>query len=124
MPRRIATVSNLLAMLMVMFSMIVPHHHHQAVVCIVREVCELDGCCNDEHTAHAETDPDESEPQCISHEGFYQSDNLRQDDISAIAGSVAVILHPTVTMVRDLGVSSRVVRPFSPPLLLSCRINC
>ncbi len=31
----------------------IPHHHHEGgAVCVVEEVCELDGHTNDHHTAH------------------------------------------------------------------------
>lgn len=122
--RRIATVFNLLAMLMVLFTTIVPHHHHQAMVCFAREVCVADGCCNDEHTAHADADPEESESHCVAHEAYCQSDDLRLEGISAFPAPVAAIFCPAPTQVRDLRVPCRTVRCFSPPPLLSWRINC
>ena len=81
MQRRIATVSNLMAMLMVMLTSVVPHHHHQTIACFVKEVCVEDGCCNDRHTAHSDTDPEENESHCVAHEEYFQADDLRLDSV-------------------------------------------
>lgn len=122
--RKIATVFNLLAMLMVLITTIMPHHHHHAMVCFAKEVCVLDGCCNDEHTAHADADPEESESHCVAHEAYCQSDELRLDSITAIPVPVAVIACPAPAQARELRVPCRTVRYASPPPLLSWRINC
>lgn len=124
MRRKIATVFNLLAMLMVLITTITPHHHHHAMVCFAKEVCVMDGCCNDEHTAHADADPEESESHCVAHEAYCQSDELRLDSITAIPVPVAVIACPAPSLVREFRISAQTVRYASPPPLLSWRINC
>ena len=122
--RKIATLSNLLAMLMVLFTTIVPHHHHHAMVCFVREVCSLDGCCNDEHTAHADADAEENESHCVSHEAYHHSDNLQLDGIPVLAVPVAMTPGPAPAPVRDVPGFHRIIPSSSPPPLLTWRINC
>ena len=122
--RRTVTFFNLLAMLMVMLITIVPHHHHHALVCFVKEVCLEDGCVNDEHTMHSDADAQENECHCVAHEEYYQSDNLRADAITAVSAPVAAIPCPVTAFIQSVSISHRVVRSFSPPPILSWRINC
>ena len=56
------------AVLMMMFVNLVPHHHHQTMICLVQEVCQMDGCYDDEHTGHSDANHEEDESHCISHE--------------------------------------------------------
>ena len=122
--RKIATVFNLLAMLMVLITTMMPHHHHHAVVCFVKEVCVMDGCCNDEHTAHADSDPEESKSHCVAHEAYCQSDELRLDGMTTIPAPVTVIACPAPALAREFSIPCPIVRYASPPPLLSWRINC
>ena len=59
--RKLSIIPTLAAMLMVMFVTFVPHHHHQAMICLVHETCEADGCVNDEHTGHSDANHEEDE---------------------------------------------------------------
>ena len=122
--KRTAAISNFLAMMMVLITTIAPHHHHQAMVYFAREVCVADGCCNDEHTSHSEADPDDNESHCIAHEGYFQTDILRQDGIAAVFGPVSIIPTPLDTFVKTAGAPCRIVRSFTTLSILSWHINC
>ena len=123
--RIIATIPNLLAMLMVLFTTVVPHHHHQAMICLIREVCVMDGCCNDEHTGHADADREDSETPCVAHEKYCPSDNLRLDGAAAVAAPLPAILpRPVAGTVPVFRTSCPEIFPPSPPPLLSWRRNC
>lgn len=122
--RKIATISNLLAMLMVLFTTVVPHHHHRAMVCLVREVCVMDGCCNDEHTMHSDADPEKDESHCVAHEKYFPADDLRLDGATAVAVPPAPAPRPAAVAVPVLRYFHREIRSSSPPPLLSWRINC
>ena len=52
MMRKLSIVPIFLAMMMVTLATVLPHHHHETMICIVEEVCGMDGCCDDEHTHH------------------------------------------------------------------------
>ena len=124
MRRKIAILPTLVSMMMVLFTTMVPHHHHQAMICLVKEVCELDGCTDDEHTGHSDANHEEDERHCVSHQNYYPSDNLRPDftpiSLPAARVSVPVDITPAFrASSKDLFFAS-----FSPPPLLSWRINC
>ncbi len=113
--RKLAILPTLMAMLMVLFTTMVPHHHHQAMICLVKEVCELDGCTDDEH--------EEDESHCVSREKYCPSDILRLDipPVTALDSSSPAIFLPHT--VRTAPVSTSNVRHHSPPIL-TWRINC
>ncbi len=99
--RKFAVLPILLAMLMVTLATVIPHHHHDTMICIVQEVCEIDGCCDDEHTHHSDANHDEDESHCVAHEQYYPSENIHIDnqdfgedlsDISPILCILAEIL--------------------------------
>ena len=121
--RKIAVIPSLMAMMMVLFTMFVPHHHHQAMICLVHEVCLADGCCDDEHTSHSDANHEEDESHCVSHEKYCPSDDLRLD---------VVILPPVIInnpVPAVVGTPGHLTAPVwqavlhSPPLL-TWRINC
>ena len=70
--RKFAIVPNLLAMMMVLFAMFVPHHHHQTMICLVHQICVLDGCCDDEHTSHSDAHHPFLPFSCVSPDRYSQ----------------------------------------------------
>ena len=121
--RRIAIVSTLLAMMMVLFTSFVPHHHHQAMICLVHEVCLADGCVDDEHTSHSDTDPKEEEGHCVSHAKYFPSDELRLDTVPLPPAFIEAPL-PFVAAVFRLQQACPASVPSNSPPLLTWRINC
>ena len=120
--RKLCIVPTFVALLMVLFVTFVPHHHHQAMICLVHETCEADGCVNDEHTGHSDADSEE-ESHCLSHEKYFLSDDLRVD-------SVALIIAPSLLPVPASS-SLLVVRSLyrnglshSSPSVLTWRMRC
>ena len=121
--RRIAILPSLIAMMMVLFTTMVPHHHHQAMICLVKEVCELDGCTDDEHTGHSDANHEEDERHCVSHQNYFTSDDLRVDFTPIPVAAVKVPVPVDVT--RSFPVFSKdLFFASSPPPLLTWRINC
>lgn len=59
--RKLSIVPIFLAMMMMTLATVLPHHHHQTMICIVEEVCGMDGCCDDEHTHHSDTNHNQDE---------------------------------------------------------------
>lgn len=121
--RKFAIVPNLLAMMMVLFVMFVPHHHHQTMICLAHEICVLDGCCDDEHTSHSDAHQEEDECKCVSQEKFCPSDQSLPDvtplsavllkiPVPVLSGSFTFRKHPLGEFILS-----------SPPLL-TWRINC
>lgn len=122
--RKLSILPTLVSMMMVLFTTMVPHHHHQAMICLVKEVCELDGCTDDEHTGHSDANHEEDERHCVSHQNYFPSDDLRVDFTLLPAPVVKIPVPVDVTggypaFSKDLFFAS-----FSPPPLLSWRINC
>ena len=121
--RKLAILPSLVSMMMVLFTTMVPHHHHQAMICLVKEVCELDGCTDDEHTGHSDANHEEDESHCVAHQNYFQSDDLRPDftlpPLPAVKVQVPVDAVP-VAMVFTQGI----LEVSSSPPLLSWRINC
>ena len=122
--RRIAIVPTLLAMMMVLFTSFVPHHHHQAMICLVHEECVVDHCCNDDHTNHPETDQEEQESHCVAHEKYCPSDNLRLEVSAPLAVPAAVLPCPVTVAAPAFHTPARVLPAYSPPPVLTWRINC
>lgn len=121
--RKIAMIPTLMAMLMVIFTTVVPHHHHQAVLCLVREVCVMDGCSNDEHTMHSDSNHKEDEDHCVSHEKYCPSDNLRLD--SSILAAPAVKVQAVVNTVPfSVEHPLSFLKSYSSPPILAWRRNC
>lgn len=121
--KRIAIISTLMAMLMVIFTTVFPHHHHKAMICLVKEVCVMDGCYNDEHTMHSDANHEEDENHCVSHEKYCPSDNLRLDFTVLATPAVKV---PVVVNAVPFSVEhprSGLKASSSPPILV-WRINC
>ena len=119
--RKIAIAPTLLAMMMILFTMFVPHHHHQTMICLVHEICVLDGSCDDEHTSHPDTHQEEDEYKCVSQEKFCPSDHLLPD----ITPLPSVILHAAGPVLA----CTRIPHPldiiyFHSPPILTWRINC
>ncbi len=121
--KRIAIISTLMAMLMVIFTTVFPHHHHQAMICLVREVCVEDGCCNDEHTMHQDANNEEDENHCVSHEKYCSSGNLRLDFTVLAAPAVKVPVVVDAVSFSDVQPRSSLKASYSPPIL-TWRINC
>ncbi len=78
--RKLAAAPILLAMLMVAMATVLPHHHHETMICIVQEVCGMDGCCDDEHTHHSDANHNEDESHCVAHEQYCHSENIHIDN--------------------------------------------
>lgn len=113
----------LMAMLMVLFTTMVPHHHHQAMICLVKEVCELDGCTDDEHTNHSDANHEQDESHCVSRERYCPSDVLRLDVLPVTSIDSSVPAFFPIPSARKAPAASFNGRHHSPPLL-SWRINC
>ena len=121
--RRIAIIPTMMAMLTVLFTMAVPHHHHHAMICLVHEVCVLDGCCDDEHTMHSDPNQEEEENHCVSHEKYVPSDDVRID-FSAMAAPVIRIPVAYKTISFSNLHSQTYLESSSSPPILAWRINC
>ena len=123
MPRKLTILPILMSMLMVLFTTMVPHHHHQAMICLAKEVCELDGCHHDGDCDHSDADQEEEENHCVSREKYCPSDNLRLDIVPP-ALPVSSIPQPDLLQVRILSQATRCDLPLHSPPLLSWRLNC
>ena len=121
--RKIAIIPSLLAMMMVLFTMFVPHHHHQAMICLVHEVCLADGCCDDEHTSHSDANHEEDESNCVSHEKYCPSDGLRLDFVP-LTSQASIIPVPAVSGFPVIIPAGNLQADFHSPPLLTWRINC
>lgn len=78
--RKLTIVPIFLAMMMVMLATVLPHHHHQTMICIVDEVCEMDGCRDDEHTQHSDANNNQDESHCVAHKQYCPSERLHIDN--------------------------------------------
>ena len=122
--RKFAILPSLMAMMMVLFTTFVPHHHHQAMICLVHEVCLEDGCVDDEHTSHSDANHEDDESHCVSHQNYYPSDDLRLDFTPLPAPAVEVPVQVDVTKAFPAFSKALLSASYSPPPLLSWRINC
>jgi len=121
--RKLAIVPVMLAMMMVLFTTFVPHHHHHAMICLVHEVCLEDGCIDDEHTSHPDTDTGDEENHCVSHAKYCPSDELRLDSVPLPPAFVEAPALPAVAaFCPQLSHPVRITS--STPPLLTWRINC
>ena len=121
--RKIAIIPSLMAMMMVLFTMFVPHHHHQAMICLVHEVCLADGCCDDEHTSHSDANHEEDESHCVSREKYCPSDDLRLD-VVILPPVIINNLVPAVVGTPNCDTAPLSNTVFHSPPLLTWRINC
>ena len=121
---RLAILPTLVSMMMVLFTTMVPHHHHQAMICLVKEVCVMDGCCDDEHTGHSDANHEEDESLCVSHQKYFPSDDLRLDFAPLQAPAVKVPVPVDVTLAFHASSKAGLFSPAYPPPILSWRINC
>lgn len=80
MMRNLSIVPIFLAMMMVTLATVLPHHHHQTMICIVEEVCGMDGCCDDEHTHHSDANHNQDESHCVAHKQYCPSERLHLDN--------------------------------------------
>lgn len=78
--RKLSIVPIFLAMMMVTLATVLPHHHHQTMICIVDEVCEMDGCRDDEHTHHSDANHNQDESHCVAHKQYCPSERLHIDN--------------------------------------------
>ena len=124
--RKIEIVPTLLAMLIVLFTTFVPHHHHQAMICLVKEVCVMDGCCDDEHTMHSDANHEEDESHCVSHEKYCPSDNLRLDFPQEPVIVSSILLVPSACLSGNSVLRPAFFKDLAapPPPILTWRINC
>ncbi len=92
--RKLSIVPIFLAMMMVMLATALPHHHHQTMICIVEEVCGMDGCCDDEHTHHSDANHDQDESHCVAHKQYCPAERLHIDhrDFGIDTGNIFPIL--------------------------------
>ncbi|MBQ6253482.1 MAG: hypothetical protein IJK05_02345 [Bacteroidales bacterium] len=118
MPRKLAILPLLMSMLMVLFTTMVPHHHHQAMICLAREVCELDGSTRDSHEANHE----EEESHCVSTEKYCPI-SFQKLDITPLSSPTPALPLPVVKAVTLGFVESYSDIPLHIPPLLSWRIN-
>ena len=121
--RKLCIIPTFAAMLMVMFVTFVPHHHHQAMICLVHETCEADGCVNDEHTGHSDPDNEEEESHCISHEKYCPSDDLRVDSV-AFTAVTTLLPSPASSPVLTVRSQYRNDLAHSSPPVLTWRMRC
>ncbi len=77
--RKLSIVPIFLAMMMVTLATVLPHHHHQTMICIVEEVCGMDGCRDDEHTHHSDANHNQDETHCVAHKQYCPSERLHID---------------------------------------------
>jgi len=77
--RKLSIVPIFLAMMMVTLATVLPHHHHQTMICVVEDVCEMDGCCDDEHTHHSDANHNQDESHCVAHKQYCPSERLQID---------------------------------------------
>lgn len=78
--RKLSIVPIFLAMMMVTLATILPHHHHQTMICIVEEVCAIDGCRDDEHTQHSDANHNQDESHCVAHKHYCPSETFSIDN--------------------------------------------
>ncbi|MBQ8061986.1 MAG: hypothetical protein IJ205_08645 [Bacteroidales bacterium] len=123
MPKRIAIIPTMMAMLMVLFTTAVPHHHHQAMICLVHEVCVMDGCCDDEHTMHSDPNNEEEETHCVSHEKYCPADDLRVDFTAVTPPAIKVPVPVKAVSLSSLHPQDYLKASSSPPIS-TWRINC
>ncbi len=92
--RKLSIVPIFLAMMMVTLATVLPHHHHQTMICIVEEVCEMDGCCDDEHTHHSDANHDQDESHCVAHKQYCPSEilHIELQDFGIEADNISPIL--------------------------------
>ncbi len=92
--RKLSIVPIFLAMMMMTLATVLPHHHHETMICIVEEVCGMDGCCDDEHTHHSDTNHNQDESHCVAHKQYCPSERLHIDnqDFGIDAGDIFPIL--------------------------------
>ena len=92
--RKLSIVPIFLAMMMVTLATVLPHHHHQTMICIVEEVCGMDGCLDDEHTHHSDANHDQDESHCVAHKQYCPSETLHIDhqDFGTDADNIFPIL--------------------------------
>ena len=121
--RKLAILPTLVSMMMVLFTTMGPYHHHQAMICLVKEVCEMDGCTDDEHTRHSDANHEEDESHCVSHQKYFPSDDLRPDFTLLPAPVVKVPVPVQAAIVSPVYTQGTAEASSSPPLL-SWRINC
>ncbi len=95
--RKLSIAPIFLAMMMVTLATVLPHHHHQTMICIVEEVCGMDGCLDDEHTHHSDANHDQDESHCVAHKQYCPSERLHidnqdfGDDVSSISPILAAL---------------------------------
>ena len=77
--RKLSIVPIFLAMMMVTLATVLPHHHHQTMICVVEDVCGMDGCCDDEHTHHSDANHNQDESHCVAHKQYCPSERLQID---------------------------------------------
>lgn len=111
-------------MMMVLFTTAVPHHHHQTMICLVKEVCELDGCCDDEHTSHSDANHEEDESHCTAHEKYCPSEDLRLDSIHVAAIITETEPVPQVILTDGHAGSRHEVAAYHSPPILSWQRRC
>ncbi len=98
--RKLSIVPIFLAMMMVTLATVLPHHHHQTMICIVEEVCGMDGCCDDEHTHHSDANHNQDESHCVAHKQYCPSETLHIDQQDF--GTDAVNIFPILAILSNL----------------------
>ena len=122
--RKVEILSDLLAMLMLLFITVVPHHHHLAMICLVQEDCLEDHCVNDEHTMHADADSEVLNSLCVANEGYYPEDELLLDWPTPVAIHLATFPNAGLKAISSFPLPLSAVLTFHTPPVLTWRINC
>ena len=119
-------------MMMVTLATVLPHHHHQTMICIVEEVCGMDGCRDDEHTHHSDANHNQDESHCVAHKQYCPSERLHIDnqDFGNEVGSmfpILAILSDLLTINAESIIyeyaSGDLVPKTTPPLVFSVAPN-
>ena len=130
--RKLSIVPIFLAMMMVTLATVLPHHHHETMICIVEEVCGMDGCRDDEHTHHSDANHNQDESHCVAHKQYCPSERLHIDnqdfgidagDIFPILAILSNLLTITSESTANEYASGDLIPSIAPPLVSSMAPN-
>ncbi|MGL5272784.1 MAG: DUF6769 family protein [Phocaeicola sp.] len=81
--RKFSSVYVVIMALVLLIAPLIPHHHHAGVVCAAIEYCHIDDVCNDEHTAHHESNHhSNSSTLCIENARYLVSETEKSHKAS------------------------------------------
>lgn len=102
------------------------------MICIVEEVCGMDGCCDDEHTHHSDANHNQDESHCVAHKQYCPSERLHIDnqdfgidagDIFPILAILSNLLTITSESTANEYASGDLIPSIAPPLVSSMAPN-